>query len=195
MAKPRHYIFLLAALVVFFGCSGIRFSHLSPEAQDFHPQSMAIFDIGAGGYEEAREAVDRIVTDELTAKGWFQKVLSVQAVQGLFKENEVLRKASADYLAKFNAVNFSDPELSKKISEEARIDALLLVNIDYWYYTKEEGQNVAKVGLGMRMIEAKTGALIWKAMHHLSADYRFSKPELKSVATDVVKQMVGVMPH
>ena len=89
MAKPRHYIFLLAALVVFFGCGGIRFSHLSPEAQDFHPQSVAILDIGAGGYEVAREAVDRIITDELTAKGWFQKVLSVQAVQGLFKENEV----------------------------------------------------------------------------------------------------------
>ena len=85
--------------------------------------------------------------------------------------------------------------MSRKISEEARIDALLLVNIDYWYYTKEEGQNVAKVGLGMRVVAAKTGVLIWKAMHHLSVDYRFSKPELKSVATDVVKQMVGVMPH
>ena len=195
MAKPRHYIFLLAALVVFFGCGGIRFSHLSPEAQDFHPQSVAILDIGAGGYEEAREAVDRIVTGELTDKGWFQSVLSVQAVQAMFREKELLRKASEDYLAKLNAVNFSDPELSRQISEQARIDAFLLVNIDYWYYTKEADRDVAKVGLGMRMIAARTGALIWKAGHHLSVDYRFSKPELKSVAADVVKQMVGVMPH
>jgi hypothetical protein len=92
-------------------------------------------------------------------------------------------------------VNFSDPELSKEIGKIAGIDAFILVSVDYWYYTKEVDKNIAKVGLGIKMFDALTGALIWKAGHYLAEDYVFMKPDLSKIAGDVVKQMIGFMPH
>jgi len=195
LAIPRHCFFSLAALLLLCGCGSIRFSQAAPEAKDFHPQSVALLSLDMGGREEVREALDRIIAGELTDRKWFRKVLSDQTVHGLLRDNEALRKATSEYLAKLKAVNFSDSELSGKIGELAGIDAFLFVNVDYWYYTKEADKNLAKVGLGMKMINAKTGALIWKAVHHLAPDYVFLKPELNAVAGDVVKQMVGVMPH
>lgn len=197
MAKLRHCFFSLAALLVFVlcGCGGIRFSQTAPEAGDFHPRSIALLSLDGGGYEESLAALDRIITGELTDKGWFSNVLSFQNIQGRIKDDEAFRKAVSGYLAKLKAVNFSDSELSRKIGELAKVDAFLLVDVDYWYYTKEADKNVAKVGLGMKMINAGTGALIWKAGHHLAPDYVFLKPELSAVAGDVVKQMVRAMPH
>jgi hypothetical protein len=177
------------------GCGSIRFSQLAPEAENFHPQAISLLSIDVGGHEEARETVDRVITGALTERKWFKRVLSAEMFQSLLKDNEALRKATSDYLAKLKAVNFSDSELSRKIGELALIDAFLLVNVDYWYYTKEAGKDVAKVGLGMKMINAKTGVLIWKAGHHLAPDYVFLKPELSSIASDVAKQMIRVMPH
>lgn len=195
LAIPRHCFFSLAALLLLCGCGDIRFSQVIPEAKDFHPQSIALLSLDMGGREEVREALDQIITGELTDRKWFRSVLSAKTVHGLLRDNEALRKATSEYLAKLQAVNFSDPELSGKIGELAGIDAFLFVNVDYWYYTKEADKNLAKVGLEMKMINAKTGALIWKAMHHLAPDYVFLKPDLNAVAVDVVKQMVGVMPH
>ncbi|HLE19000.1 MAG TPA: hypothetical protein VI728_12035 [Syntrophales bacterium] len=195
MSIPRHGFFFLAALLLLCGCGGIRFSQVAPEAKDFHPQSIALLSLDMGGREEVREALDQIITGELTDRKWFRSVLSAKIVNGLLRDNEALRKATSEYLAKLTAVNFSDGELSGKIGKLAGIDAFLFVNVDYWYYTKEADKNLAKVGLGMKMINAKTGALIWKAVHHLAPDYHFLKPELNAVARDVVKQMVGVMPH
>ena len=197
MAKLRHCFFSLAALLVFVlcGCGGIRFSQTAPEAVDFHPRSIALLSLDGRGYEESLAALDRIITGELTDKGWFSNVLSFQNIQGRIKDDKAFHKAVSGYLAKLKAVNFSDSELSRKIGELAKVDAFLLVDVDYWYYMKEADKNVAKVGLGMRMINAGTGALIWKAAHHLAPDYVFLKPELIAVAGDVVKQMVGAMPH
>lgn len=197
MARPGLCFFYLAMLLipVLGGCGGIRFSQVAPEAKDFHPRSVALLSLDVGGYEDAREVVDGIIAGELAGKNWFHTVVSAQKFQNLLQGSEDLRKAAADYLAKLKMVNFSDPELSREIGKMAGIDVFVVVSVDYWYYTKEGDKNIAKVGLGIRMINADTGALIWKAGHYLVVDYVFRKPDLSSVARDVVKQMIRFMPH
>jgi len=201
LVRPTKHRFLpflpIGMLLIFllYGCAGIRFVQVAPEAQDFHPRSVAILALDMGGHEEAREVLDRIVTAELTAKKWFDPVVSAEALQSLLRKNEDLRKSVADYLGKLKAVNFSDSDLSRKIGKLAKVDAFLLVNVDYWYYTKEADKNVAKVGLGMKMINAETGVMVWKGGHDLAPEYMFLKPELASVARDVVKPMVRQLPH
>lgn len=180
---------------VLVGCGNIRFSQVAPEAKDFHPQTVAVLDVDAGGYEEAKNLVDGIIAGELARKNWFHNVVSAQKFQNLLQGNEELGKVTADYIAKLKTVNFSDPELSMKIGRMAVIDAFLVVSVDYWYYTKEADKNIAKVGLGIRMINAHTGALVWKAGHCLVEDYVFMKPDLSGIAEDVVKQMISFMPH
>ena len=197
LARPGLCFFYLAMLLipVLGGCGGIRFSQVAPEAKDFHPRSVALLSLDVGGYEDARGVVDGIIAGELAGKNWFHTVVSAQKFQNLLQGSEDLRKAAADYLAKLKMVNFSDPELSREIGKMAGIDVFVVVSVDYWYYTKEGDKNIAKVGLGIRMINADTGALIWKAGHYLVVDYVFMKPDLSSVARDVVKQMIRFMPH
>ena len=196
-ARSGLCFFYLAMLLILIlgGCGSIRVSEVAPEAKDFHPQSVALISLDAGGYEEARDVADGIIAGELAGKNWFRTVVSAQKFQLLLQDNEDLRKAAVDYLAKLKTVNFSDPELSREIGKMAEIDAFVVVSVDYWYYTKEGDKNIAKVGLGIRMINADTGALIWKARHYLVEDYVFMKPDLSSIARDVVKQMIKFMPH
>jgi hypothetical protein len=182
-------------LPIFGGCGGIRYSDVTPEAKDFHPRSVAVLSVDTGGFEDARDVVDKIIVSKITGKSWFRNVVSEQKFRMSLESNEDLLKTTADYLAKLKTVNFSDPELSRKIGKMAGIDAFVLVSVDYWYYTKEGDKNIAKVGLGMRMINADTGALIWNAVHYLTADYVIIKPNLTGMAEDVVKQMIRHMPH
>ena len=100
-----------------------------------------------------------------------------------------------DYLSKLRTVNFSDPDLSKKMGEMAKVDAFLLVSVDIWNYTVEKGDKVAKVSLGMKLYEAATGKIMWKAGHQIADSYILIKPDLPKVARNVVKEMVDYMPH
>ena len=197
MATPKHCFFALGILLILLlcGCGGIRFSQTAPEAGGFHPQTVALLALDVVSFEESKEVLDRTIAGELADEKRFKNVVSFQMMQRLLQENELLRKTTAAYLAKLNAVNFSDSDLSKKIGELARVDAFLLINVDYWYYTKEADKNVAKVGLGMKLINAATGVVIWKAGHDLAQKYVVFKPELSDVAKDVVRQMLGVMPR
>ena len=175
------------------GCSGIRFSQTAPEAEAFHPQSLALLALDVVGFEESREALDQTIVGELADERRFNRILSYQMMRRLLQENGPLRETTAAYLGKLKTVNFSDSDLSKKIGELAGVDAFLLVNVDYWYYTKEADKNVAKVGLGMKLINAATGVVIWKAGHDLVSRYVVFKPELSDVARDVVRQMLRQM--
>jgi hypothetical protein len=54
---------------------------------------------------------------------------------------------------------------------------------------------VAKVGLGIKMVDAGTGKILWKAGHHITEKYLLIKPKLNDVAKDLVKKMLAEMPH
>jgi hypothetical protein len=197
LATHKQWFFSLSILLILLlgGCGGIRFSQTAPEAESFHPQALAVLTLDVVGFEEAREALDRIIAGELANEKRLKSFLSYQQMQRLLQENEPLRKTTTAYLTKLKAVNFSDSDLSKKIGELAGVDAFLLVSVDYWYYTQEADKNVAKVGLGMKLINAVTGAVTWKGGHDLTENYVFMKPALSGVARDVVRQMFRAMPR
>lgn len=199
LAIPKHFFsfpkILLIAVFLLGGCASIRFSQVAPEGKDFHPQSIAVLDLDTGGHKHITEGLDRRVTAELKDTQWFQHVLSAQTIQSVLRKNKSLEKITSAYLDKLKAVNFSDSELSKKIAKGLNVDAFLLVDVEYWYYTTEAGNEVAKVGLGMKMIDANTGMVIWKAGHDLTRKYVFLKPKLIDIAGIVIGQMVRVMPH
>ena len=104
-------------------------------------------------------------------------------------------KVFVDYISKLRAVNFSDPDLSRKLGEMTKVDAFLLVNVDYWNYTKEKDDKVAKVDMGIKMIDAASGKIMWNAGHQEVDDYVLMKPALPDVAKSLVKKMIKEMPH
>ena len=187
--------FLILIVIMIFGCGGIRYSQVTPNAKNFHPKKIGVLSIDVGIYEEARGIIDQIIAGALVNKGWFSNVVTSDTVKNQMQSDDELGKTVFDYIAKLKTVNFSDPDLSRKIGETYHIDAFLIVNVDYWNYTVEDGDKVAKVGIGLKLVEAETGKIIWKAGHHVAEDYWFIKPDLSDVAECLVKEMFSYMPH
>jgi hypothetical protein len=181
--------------LLFLGCGGLRYSEMLPDARDFHPRRVAVLPADTTAFAESRGSVDRLFAEALTERQWFTDVVGGEAVRRRLESDEVLRKVIADYLAKLGNVSFSDSELSGRIGELTGAEALLLVRVDYWSYTTENDKKLAKVSLSITMVEAKTGKTIWMAAHHKISEYLIIKPDLPDVARDLIREMIGYMPH
>jgi len=188
------FIMVIAVLSV-IACGGLRFSQLDPAAKDFHPKRIAVFTADVGTYEEARNHIEQIVPGVLMEKKWFTDITDTASLNRQIQANDELRKTMTEYLSKFQTLNYSDPALSKKIGELTKTDAFLLVAVDYWNYTVEKDKKLAKVSVGLKLIDAETGKIMWKAGHHVADSYMVLKPELSKVARSVVMDMVSEMPH
>jgi hypothetical protein len=191
------YIFIIFILTT-IGCSGLRFSQLAPEAKDFHPQRVAVFPVEVWNHKamtDSREAVEQIVAGSLIEKKWFPNVMYAENLKKQIQTNGELRKATTDYLSKLRQLDYSDPDLSRKIGELAKIDALLLVSVDDWEYAEDHDKKLAKVSITMELYDVSTGKLMWKAGHNIIEDYVIIKPELLKIAQDVINKMIGYMPH
>lgn len=189
------YSATILSLLMILGCGGLRYSQVAPEAKDLRPKKIGVLPADLGTYEEARGVVDEIIAGDLVRRKWFEDVVAADTISRQLQSNEELRKAVAEYLAKLKMVNFSDPELSKIIGRIAGVDAFLVVNVDYWQYTMENKEKLAKVGMGLKMIDANTGIVMWKASHHEAETYKWIKPELSKVAKKLAAMMTDEMPH
>ncbi|HEX7534672.1 MAG TPA: hypothetical protein VF343_05400 [Syntrophales bacterium] len=182
-------------LLALAGCSGIRYSEVAPEAKNFHPKRIGVFPVDVGTYEETRGVIDQIIAGVLIDTKWFTDVVGADAISRQMQSSEELKKVFLDYMSKLKAVSYSDPDLSRKLGEMIKVDAFLLANVDYWNHTIENGDKVAKIVMGVKMIDAASGKIMWIAGHHEVETYILLKPAIPDVAKSLVKKMVKEMPH
>ncbi|MBN2255506.1 MAG: hypothetical protein JW736_07350 [Deltaproteobacteria bacterium] len=195
MKKGMVVSLVMVLALMLWSCGGLRYSQISPNAKEFHPKSIGVLPADVSSYGEARGVVDQIFAGILAKKGWFASVASPDSIQNQMTFNTEARKAVIDYITKLQTVNFSDPDLSKKIGEFCKMEAFLVVTVDFWNYTVEGEDKVAKVGFAVRLVESKTGKIMWEAGHHEVKDYLLFKPDLTDLAEDVAKMMIAEMPH
>jgi hypothetical protein len=193
--KTWRWIAVLLFLLMISACGGVRYSQQAPEAKDFHPKTIGLLPADVGTYEEARGIIEDIIAGDLVKRKWYQDIVAADTISRQYQVNEELRKTVMNYTSKLKAVNFSDPELSKIIGRIIGVDAFLVINLDYWQYTTESKDKLAKVGMGVKMIDAATGIVMWKASHHETETYKWIKPELSKVAKKLVGMMMEEMPH
>ena len=195
MSNTWKTVLSVILLTGILGCGGLRYSEVSPEARDFHPRRIAVLPVDSTAFPEAKGDVDRLFADVLSELKWFDTVIGGEAVGRRMGSDEGFRQVVTDYLAKLANVSFSDPALSGRFGELAGVEAFLLVRVDYWNYTTENDKKIAKISLSVRLIEARTGKTVWTAFHHRISDYLILKPDLPDVARDLIREMVGHMPH
>jgi len=190
------FLILGWVIMIILACGGsLRYVERDPDLPDFHPRSIGVLPVDAGGYDEARGIVEELVSAALTNKDWFAAVLPAATLKARLQGDQVLQQAVNDYLAKLKTVNYSDPALSMKIGAALNMDAFLVVTVDSWSYAVENKEKMARAGLSMRLIDAQTGKTAWRAGHDVVKEYTFLKPELKDLAKNVVETMIGAMPH
>jgi hypothetical protein len=188
------FILIIAVLNV-MACGGLRFSQTDPAAKDYHPKRIAVFPMDVNTFEESRHPMEQIVPGVLIETKWFTDIIDTASLNRQILANDDLRKAMTDYLSKLQTLNYSDPVLSRRIGELIKADAFLMVAVDYWNYTVENDDKVAKVSVGLRLIDAQSGKIMWKAGHGDKETYLLLKPELPKVARSVVGRMIKEMPH
>ena len=195
MKKTMRLSLIIFTLLTISACGGLRFCQVAPEAKDFHPQRVAVLPADVGIYEESRGTVEQIFATVLADKKYFKEIVDAGKVNSQIQVDDELRKAVLDYLVKLKTINISDPALSRKIGEVTKSEAFFVINVDFWSYTREDGDKVGKVGLGIKMVESSTGKVMCKAGHHISESYWMVKPDLPDIAKKLIGTMVEEMPH
>lgn len=185
-------IFIIAA--AFLGCDALRQARVAPDGQEFPRGRIGLFPADVGRYEEARETVEKSLAELMKDRKTFTEVLNPPVLINDLKTAEKQQLVN-EYIRKLKILNFSDPEMSKSIGEALGIDAFLLSKVEYWGYSTEKDKDVAKIGLGLIMIEAKTGAILWRAVQYQSRDFLLIRPALADVARDLLKKMINQMPQ
>ncbi len=183
---------LIAALA---GCAGLDFSQTSPEAMDFHPKTIAVLPATIGENESARDVAEAVVAKKLSESMWYGGVVDAAAVKKMITESKELGDDVQNYIQQVNTLGTSDAALTQKLRDGLQVDALLLTHVTSWGYGRMEGNKVAKVGLGLKLVDAATGVVVWKANHELIDEYIAVKPSLDRLALKLMKRLMKEMPH
>ncbi|MFQ5580872.1 MAG: hypothetical protein ACE5FZ_09685 [Nitrospiria bacterium] len=191
--KKISLFFLTIVFIV--GCGGLNFSQISPEARNFHPKTIAILPATVGQYESARDVVDVAASKNLANRGWFDNVIDVTSIKAQTSRTPELANDLSAYIQRINTLGISDSEMAKRLHNRLKADALFLTYITSWGYGRMEGNKVGRVGLGLKLVDASKGTIIWKANHELTEDYLLFKPKLDNIADDVLEVLLDEMPH
>jgi hypothetical protein len=177
------------------GCSSINYSQLSPDYKSFHPKTIAVLPATIGDHESAREVIDSAVSMKLVKTKWFANVVDAGSVKTQITQSSEIADELGKYIQQLNALGVSDPGLAGKLKEDLNADALFLTYITSWGYGRSDGNKVARVGLGVKLVDASKGTVIWKANHELVEEYTIFKPKLNNMTDELLTLLFKEMPH
>jgi hypothetical protein len=191
--KKLFFLFFMGLFVC--GCAGLKYSYVSPEAQDFHPQTIAVLPVMVGDYPSASNTIDNVVSQALANTGWFANIIDALSLKNQLSVSQDLSNDMTNYIQKLNTLGVSDKELAKKIADTLNVDALFLTSVTSWEYGRYEGDKVGKVGLGVKLICGKSGIIMWKGNHEEIESYWVIKPDLEDISEEVMESLLSEMPH
>lgn len=190
----KRLLFIFVALS-FTGCASINFSQVSPDAKDFHPKTIAVLPATVGQYESARDVIDTIVSQSLVKTGWYDNIEDSVSIKAQVSSSPELAANIGNYIQQLNTLGMSEPILTAKLHEALQTDALFLVYVTSWGYGRLEGNKVARVGLGVKLVNASKGAIMWKANHEFIEEYWVFKPTLETMAEKLMALLLKEMPR
>jgi hypothetical protein len=194
-ATPKKFVLsLLLCALTMSGCGGLQEMWEGPGARVFRPQSIAVLPPMASQYDNAREDIQEVLAHSLSKAGRIERVVPAEQVTDIFQASKEAFDALVFYFSRLEMTGQSDKEAAIKLGKALNVESFLVLRINAWEYARKEGDNVGRVGLTMRLIDATTGATIWKARHEKASSYMFFKPNLKDVAAELTDEMIKYMP-
>ncbi len=179
--------------LVLIGCGGLQEVWEGPEAATFKPKTIAVLPSMVGAYEGAREFSQAVLVSALGKSGRYESVVSSDQVNGAFSAKDASDLLAA-YYSKLDTTGQSDPGMATKLGQLVQAEALLVPKINNWEFGRAEGDSFGKVGMGVRLIDATNGAIVWKGRHDNIKTYMVFKPSLKDIAEELSEYIVKYMP-
>lgn len=176
------------------GCGGLQEVWEGPGAVIFHPQAIAVLPPMASQYDSAREDIQEVLSGALANVAKIERVVSPQSVTDIFQGSKEAFDALVFYFSRLEMTGQSDKDSALKLGKALNVDSFLIVRVNAWEYVRKEGDNVGRVGLTLRLVDATTGTTVWKARHERASSYMFYRPNLKDVAKDLADEMIAYMP-
>ena len=165
-----------------------------PGARVFHPQAIAVLPPMASQYDSAREDIQDVLSSSLNKVASIERVVSPESVTDVFQSSKEAFDSLVFYFSRLEMTGQSDKESAIKLGKALNVDSFIVVRVNSWEYIRKEGDNVGRVGLSLRLIDATTGTTVWKARHEKSSSYMFYRPNLKDIAKDLSAEMIASMP-
>ena len=185
---------IVLLMMILVGCGGLQETWEGPGASAFRPGSIAVLPPIIGALEGSREIAHEVVTATLKKAKRYSEVMDPEQVNDFLINSNDARETFAKLLSTLESTGLSEQEAAVKLGKALKVDSLLVVRVNSWEYRRSEGENAARVGLSMRLIDTKHGAIIWKGRHEKSKTYMFFKPSLKDMAMDLSEYMVKYIP-
>jgi hypothetical protein len=185
-------LFLLPLLVV--GCGGLQEVWEGPGAGGFKPQAIAVLPPMASQYDSAREDIQEVLAGALNKAAVIDRVVSPENVTDIFQGSKEAFDALVFYFSRLEMTGQSDKDSAVKLGKALNVDSFLVVRVNSWEYMRKEGDNVGRVGLSLRLVDATTGTTVWKARHERTSSYMFYRPYLKDIAKELAAEMIKAMP-
>jgi hypothetical protein len=185
---------LVLFVALLSGCGGLQEVWEGPGARVFRPQTIAVLPPMASQYDSAREDIQDVLVGALNRQGNIERVVSPENVTDIFQASKEAFDSLVFYFSRLEMTGQSDKDSAVKLGKALNVDAFLVVRVNSWEYVRKEGDNVGRVGLSLRLIDATTGTTVWKARHERSDSYMFIKPSLKDIAKELASEMTKYMP-
>ncbi len=188
------FISVLGLVLILSGCGGLQEVWEGPGARVFRPQSIAVLPPMSSQYDSAREDIQEVLAIALNRQGRIERVVTPENVTDIFQASKEAFDSLVFYFSRLEMTGQSDKDSAVKLGKALNVDSFLVVRVNSWEYMRKEGDNVGRVGLSLRLIDAATGTTVWKARHERSNSYMFVKPSLKEIAKDLADEMIKYMP-
>lgn len=185
-------LFVFASFLA--GCGGLNFSQVSPDAKDFSPSSIAVLPATVGEFESSRSVIDDLASRKLLETGLFNEVKDSATIKNQVAGSSEIASSMEGYIQRLNTLGISDANVSTKLKDALHADAFFLAYVTSWGYGRQGGDKVARVGLGIRLINPSNGTIVWKANHELVEEYWMIKPDLGKLAEKLLSEMFEEMP-
>lgn len=189
----RSITFALLPLLI-AGCGGLQEVWEGPGARMFRPQAIAVLPPMASQYDSAREDIQEVLSGSLNKVANIERVVSPENVTDIFQASKEAFDALVFYFSRLEMTGQSDKDSAQKLGKALNVDSFLVVRVNSWEYMRKEGDNVGRVGLSLRLVDATTGTTVWKARHERSSSYMFYRPNLKDIAKELAAEMIKAMP-
>ena len=196
MSQPSHIRLgaVLTTALLLAGCGGLQEVWEGPGAKIFHPQAIAVLPPMASQYDSAREDIQEVLAIALRRMGHIERVMPPESVTDIFQGSKEAFDSLVFYFSRLEMTGQSDKESAITLGKALSVDSFLVVRVNSWEYIRKEGDNVGRVGLSLRLIDATTGTTVWKARHERSSSYMFFRPNLKDIAKELALEMTSYMP-